>query len=50
MLYGTISLLLNRARVKVQMFSPPTDAVKDRIEAEVERLGAFLNNRVALEY
>ncbi len=36
--------------VNVHMFSPPTDAVKDRIEAEVERLGAFLNNRVALEY
>lgn len=36
--------------VKVQMFSPATARVRRGIEAEVERLGAFLNTAVALEY
>lgn len=36
--------------VKVRMFASPTAPVKRGIEAEVERLGAFLNAKVALEY
>lgn len=36
--------------VKVEMFSSPTATIKKGIEAEAERLGAFLNTRVALEY
>jgi hypothetical protein len=36
--------------VKVQMFMPPTAAIKKGIAAEAERLGAFLNTKVALEY
>jgi hypothetical protein len=36
--------------LKVQMFVPPTAAIKKGIAAEVERLEAFLNTKVALEY
>ncbi|MCL5999170.1 MAG: winged helix DNA-binding domain-containing protein [Chloroflexi bacterium] len=35
--------------VKVQMFSTPTAAVRRGIEAEAERLSAFLNTKVVLE-
>jgi hypothetical protein len=36
--------------VKVRLFSSPTAALKQGIEAEAERLGAFWNSPVALEY
>lgn len=36
--------------VRVRMFSSPTASVRQGIEAEVERLSAFLNTQVALEY
>jgi len=36
--------------VKVRMFSPPTTALKQSIEAELERLGAFFNTKVVLEF
>ncbi len=36
--------------VKVRMFSSPTASVKKGIEAEAERLSAFLNTKVVLEY
>jgi len=39
-----------QTRVKVQMFVSPTAAAKKGIAAEAERLEAFLNTKVALEY
>jgi hypothetical protein len=36
--------------VRVHMFSSPAASVKKRIEAEAERLNAFLNAKVMLEY
>jgi hypothetical protein len=36
--------------VKINMFSSPTALVRRGIEAEAERLGAFLNTKVALKY
>lgn len=36
--------------VKINMFSSPGASVRRGIEAEAERLGAFLNTKVALEY
>jgi hypothetical protein len=36
--------------VKVRLFSSPTAAIQQGLEAEAERLGAFLNTQVALEY
>jgi hypothetical protein len=36
--------------VKVSLFSFPTAAIKQGIEAEAERLGAFLNARAVVEY
>lgn len=36
--------------VSVRMFSPPAVSVQQAIDAEVERLRAFLNTTVALEY
>ena len=36
--------------IKVRMFSPPTTSLKKSIEAELERLGAFLNTKVVLEF
>lgn len=36
--------------VKVQMFASPTAAIKKGIAAEAERLEAFLNTKIALEY
>jgi hypothetical protein len=36
--------------IKVHLFSSPTAAVRQGIEAEVERLSAFLNMQVVLEY
>jgi hypothetical protein len=36
--------------VKVRMFSPPAASIKKEIEAEVERLGGFLNTRVAVAF
>ncbi|MCI0730593.1 MAG: winged helix DNA-binding domain-containing protein [Chloroflexi bacterium] len=36
--------------VKVHMFSPPAASIKKGIEAEAERLKAFLNSKVVLEY
>lgn len=36
--------------ITVEMFDPPTKQVKQGIEAEAVRLGAFLNTAVALEY
>ncbi len=36
--------------VKVQMFSSPLTSIKEGIEAEAERLTAFLNTRVVLEF
>jgi hypothetical protein len=39
-----------QTNVKVQMFALPTAAIKKGIAAEAERLGAFLNTKVALEY
>jgi hypothetical protein len=36
--------------VKVQMFSSPKAWVREGIEAEAERLGAFLNTKVVLAY
>jgi hypothetical protein len=35
--------------VNIELFSTPTTAIKQGIEAEVERLGVFLNTAVALE-
>jgi hypothetical protein len=36
--------------VKVQLFAPPTAAVRRGIAAEAQRLGGFLNTEVVLEY
>jgi winged helix DNA-binding protein len=36
--------------VKIHLFSSPTAAIKKGIEAEAERLAAFLNTRLVLEY
>jgi uncharacterized protein YcaQ len=36
--------------VKVRLFSSPTAAIKQGLEAEAERLGAFLGTRVELAY
>jgi hypothetical protein len=36
--------------IKISMFSPPTTPVRKGIEAEAERLGVFLNSKIALEY
>ncbi len=36
--------------VKVRMFSSPTASIRKRIEAEAERLGAFLDTKVVLQY
>ena len=36
--------------VKIDLFSSPTKAIKQGIEAQAERLGAFLNSQVVLEY
>ena len=36
-------------RLKVQMFSPPASWVRQGIEAEAERLSAFLNTKVVVE-
>jgi Winged helix DNA-binding domain len=36
--------------LKVRMFSIPTTSLKKSIEAESERLGAFLNTKVVLEF
>lgn len=36
--------------VKVHMFSSPTASIRKGIEAEAERLNAFLNTKVVLEY
>src|SRR6266545_33488 len=40
----------DQTRVQVQMFAPPTTAIKQGIAAEAERLEAFLKTKVALEY
>ncbi|HKP51591.1 MAG TPA: winged helix DNA-binding domain-containing protein [Chloroflexia bacterium] len=40
----------SQTTVKVQMFSSPTTSVKKGIEAEAERLNAFLNTKVVLEF
>jgi hypothetical protein len=39
-----------RTTVKVQMFSPATRSLRNSIEAEADRLSAFLNTRIALTY
>jgi hypothetical protein len=36
--------------VKVRLFSSPTAAIKRGIDAEAERLSAFLNTQLTLEY
>jgi hypothetical protein len=36
--------------VKIHMFAPLTVSIRNGIEAEVERLGVFLNSKVAVEY
>lgn len=36
--------------VKVQMFSSPAASIKEGIEAEAERLNAFLNTKIVLEF
>jgi len=40
----------DQTNVKVQMFAPPTAALKKSITTEAERLEAFLNTKVALAY
>ncbi|MFL5735658.1 MAG: winged helix DNA-binding domain-containing protein [Chloroflexia bacterium] len=40
----------SRTTVKVSMFSPPTASVRKGIKAEAERLAAFLNKEVAVEF
>ncbi|MER3405362.1 MAG: hypothetical protein C4289_09565 [Chloroflexota bacterium] len=49
---GIWAMSVRRAQtaVRVRMFSSPTASVRQGIEAEVERLSAFLNTQVALEY
>ena len=48
---GWISaVVLVNGCIKVRMFSPPTTSLKKSIEAELERLGAFLNTKVVLEF
>ena len=37
-------------RLKVRMFSPPAASIRKAIEAEGERLGAFLNQEIAIDY
>jgi DNA glycosylase AlkZ-like len=39
-----------RTVVKVRMFAPPTASIRKGIEAEVERLSAFLGSEVAVEF
>jgi hypothetical protein len=36
--------------VKIDMFSPTAAAIREGIEAEAERLDAFLNTKVAVEF
>jgi hypothetical protein len=40
----------SQTTVKVNLFSAPTNAIKQGIEAEAERLGVFLNTQVAIMY
>ena len=40
----------SQVAVKVNMFSPLSAEIKEGVEAEAERLGAFLGARAALEY
>jgi hypothetical protein len=40
----------SRIAVKVELFAPPSDEVQDGIEAEANRLGAFLGGPVELSY
>ncbi len=49
---GTWEIQKQRAQtaVQVRLFSPVSEAIKEGIEAEAERMGAFLNTKIALEY
>jgi hypothetical protein len=40
----------SQTSVKVRMFASPTASIRQGIEAEAERLGAFLNTKVLLVY
>jgi len=40
----------SKTTVKVRMFSPPSASIRRGIEAEVERLNAFLNTTVIVEF